>query len=694
MNTCPSSEELRRLLDEEAGGPEARAFEAHLERCADCQQRAVEALIAGASALPESAPPTALGQEGDLRRPERFSSGAALPTTLGPQAAAGAALPEVAGYEILGVLGRGGMGVVYKARHLTLNRLVALKMILAGAHAGPDELARFRGEAEAVASLDHPHIVPIYEIGEQDGRYYFSMRLVEGGSLACASHAPYDAAEARRQAGLLASVARAVHYAHQRGILHRDLKPANILLDAGGTPYVTDFGLAKRLQAGGGVTRTGAIVGTPGYMAPEQAAGKKGLTTAADVYALGAMLYEVLTGRPPFRAETPLETVLQVLEREPDAPRALNPRADRDLELICLKCLARDPARRYGSADALAADLEHWLAGEPLSVRPPALASLLRVWLRQNFGAAGWTVAIGLGFGLLAGLMCWQVTIAPLLSPSAAAYARLPGVDAPQLAFAGEMPQGVKKTLFLLTIVLSSALGLVIVLLVRPKNRAADVAAGTVTGLIGAVTAFSVSYGWLGVAMSTVLAADGDLRLVSEAALAPDARRDNSSPSDRLLEKYPDLRDVPAGERGQLFYHKIRADLMAHIPFGIWTGMLFVLVLYETVCVGGTLAASTLLRRYRRVRAVILPYLEFTVPATLLCSIGISFLTAPYFHRVTGGMLGAPLSSGSVWHLLLFLLLGLTITGVLRGWPWLARLSLQAGWVFAVAMLILTRKTR
>jgi serine/threonine-protein kinase len=311
-----------------------------------------------------------------------------------PSSAGPADHPSVPGYEILGELGRGGMGVVYKARQLGLNRLVALKMIRDGQLASAADRQRFHAEAEAVACLDHPSIVPIYEVGERQGQPYFSMKLVEGGSLA--EQLPRLARDPRSAVALLARVARAVHHAHQLGFLHRDLKPGNVLLDADGQPHVTDFGLARRVEGGSGLTQTGAIVGTPSYMAPEQAAGTKGLTTAADVYSLGAILYEILTGRPPFQAESALDTLLKVLDREPEPPRAVNPAADRDLELICLKCLARDPHQRYGSAEALAADLEHWLAGEPLSVRPPALGSLARLWLRQNFGAAGWTVALGL----------------------------------------------------------------------------------------------------------------------------------------------------------------------------------------------------------------------------------------------------------------------------------------------------------
>jgi len=283
-------------------------------------------------------------------------------------------------YELLEEIARGGMGVVYRARQVSLNRIVAVKMILAGQLASPQEVQRFHLEAEAAANLDHPHIVPIYEVGVYDDQHYFSMKLIDGGSLA-GRPLPLSG---RQAAELMATVSRAVHHAHQRGILHRDLKPGNILIDGQGQPHVTDFGLAKSVEGDVRQTQTGAIVGTPSYMPPEQARSEKLLTTAVDVYSLGAILYELLTGRPPFRAATPLDTVLQVLEREPERPRTINPKLDQDLETICLKCLEKDPLRRYESAAALAADLEHWLAGKPILARPSGPARRVLKWVRRN----------------------------------------------------------------------------------------------------------------------------------------------------------------------------------------------------------------------------------------------------------------------------------------------------------------------
>jgi len=320
-------------------------------------------------------------------------------------------------YELLKEIGRGGMGLVFKARHLGLNRIVALKIVSAGEFASEAELLRFRREAEAAASLDHPNIVPIYETGEHEGYRFYSMRLMEGGSLA-AEKPKAETRSQRASVQLVAKIARAVQFAHERGILHRDLKPGNTLLDAQGEPCVADFGLAKWLDEDRHLTVPEAVLGTPAYLAPEQAAGGKAITIAADIYSLGAILYELLCGQPPFQADTPLETLRKVVEEPPVPPsriasddagstdgttRAGKPspashqaQIDSDLEIICLKCLEKEPRRRYSSAAALADDLERWLAGQPITARPVSAWEKAWLWSRRKPVVATLSVIVGL----------------------------------------------------------------------------------------------------------------------------------------------------------------------------------------------------------------------------------------------------------------------------------------------------------
>ncbi len=332
------------------------------------------------------------------------SARAAEPETVGPASqpsirqniAAMTGTIHIPGYEILTELGRGGMGVVYKARHLDLKRLVALKMIVGAEYASGDQIERFRREAEAVARLQHPNIVQIYEVGQREGRPYFSLEFVDGGSLADKLRGtPLPPAEA---AHVVETLARAVHAAHQRGIVHRDLKPGNVLLTADGTPKIADFGLAKQTDGNSSRTQEGTVVGTPSYMAPEQASGEtSAVGPAADTYALGAILYETLTGRPPFRGVTPLDTIMQVVSQEPAAPREMQPHVPRDLETICLKCLHKDPARRYASALDLAPRTckRRFQGDEPIQARAtPALECLVK-WSRRHPASAGLVVALG-----------------------------------------------------------------------------------------------------------------------------------------------------------------------------------------------------------------------------------------------------------------------------------------------------------
>ncbi len=313
-------------------------------------------------------------------------------------------LMDFGDYELLEQIGRGGQGVVFRARQKSLNRTVALKVISLGQWASEAHVKRFRREAEAAARLEHPCIVPIYEVGERDGSCYFSMKFVEGGQLDEVIRR--EPMPPRRAAELIAKVARTVHYAHEHGILHRDIKPGNILLDAKGEPHLTDFGLARLVESESTVTRTLEVLGTPSYMAPEQAEGEnEAVSSATDVYGIGAVLYQLLTGQPPFAGGTTYETIKLLLDTEPRPPRLLNPKIDRDLSTICLKCLEKDPQRRYSSALALAEDSERWLKHEPIQARHTGIFARGQKWVLRNptsallvaslfalAAAAGWIV--------------------------------------------------------------------------------------------------------------------------------------------------------------------------------------------------------------------------------------------------------------------------------------------------------------
>jgi tRNA A-37 threonylcarbamoyl transferase component Bud32 len=368
----PTDHKLRQFQDDQLDPTEAEAIAAHVDSCPECQKTLDQLTPFGDDAAAE---PSTNGAAG-------YTSESAAPPA--------AQWPTVEGYEILEVLGRGGMGVVYKARQVKAGRPVALKVILAGPHAGPDDLARFRTEATAAAQVAHPGIVTVYEVGEQDGLPFFSLEYCPGGSLK--QKLDGKPLPPRPAAELVAALAEALHEAHRQGIVHRDLKPANVLFTADGRPKVADFGLAKKVSEPG-LTASNAVVGTPSYMAPEQVPTNQGrrepVGPAADVYALGAVLYECLTGRPPFAATTPVDTLLLVLTEEPASPRRLLPSVPRDLETICLKCLRKEPTKRYASARELADDLRRFLHGEPIRARPTPLWERGWRWCRNNPWKAG-----------------------------------------------------------------------------------------------------------------------------------------------------------------------------------------------------------------------------------------------------------------------------------------------------------------
>jgi serine/threonine protein kinase len=429
MTFCPSDKELTYLLDDELGPAQRDVLARHVERCAGCQEQLARLTEAPDTHKWQRAEPPANDSPSEERIRQRLKQMSSwLEPTVGVQATGPAVRcewPAVPGHEIEGELGRGGMGVVYRARQLGLNRTVALKMVLHGAQASAKNLARFRAEAAAIARLQHPNIVQIYDVGETEGRPYFVLEYVAGGSLA--QHLQGTPQPVRPAAQLIEVLARAIHAAHAGGVIHRDLKPANVLLSCSRdaqrsasahtlrsedcasrlhefVPKITDFGLAK--FAGGdseatvlqGPTVTGEVLGTPNYMAPEQAmVPRQSVGPAADVYALGAILYELLTGRPPFTGESPLATILQVLHNDPVPVTSLQPNVPRDLETICLKCLRKPPHNRYASALELAEDVQRFLRDEPIQARSPLAVEKLWRWVRRHPLPAGLLAA-----GLLA----------------------------------------------------------------------------------------------------------------------------------------------------------------------------------------------------------------------------------------------------------------------------------------------------
>jgi serine/threonine protein kinase len=443
MTRCPSDQEFTELLEDALGTADRDALAQHVEECARCQQQL--ARLTGATdpetwRRAEHPPAGSMGEEAMMRRLKGWRPGLAPAEGLQTATVVGDApqplilkptaveheRPSVPGYEILGELGRGGMGIVYKARQLGLDRTVALKMVLPGIHTGPKNRARFHAEAAAIARLQHPNIVRIYDVGEAAGRPYFVLEFVAGGSLA--QHLQGTPQPARTSARLVETLARAVHAAHSSGVIHRDLKPANILLEGSGvmgqasanrfarhsdqsaltsscvTPKITDFGVAKcagsdrEAQDPGGATVTGELLGTPSYMAPEQAmVPRQPVGPAADVYALGAILYELLTGRPPFAGESALATLVQVLHNEPVSVTVLQPNVPSDLETICLKCLRKEPRKRYSTALELAEDLQRFLHNEPIQARPVTPVEKLWRWVCRRPVPAGLMAAGLLG---------------------------------------------------------------------------------------------------------------------------------------------------------------------------------------------------------------------------------------------------------------------------------------------------------
>jgi hypothetical protein len=627
---------------------------------------------------------------GDFDRMGKQASALRLPAAEQEEAEGSSTrIRYVGDYELLSEIARGGMGIVFKARQVSLNRVVAVKMILAGAYATPVAVQRFRAEAEAAANLDHPNILPIYEIGEHEGHQYFSMKLIEGPALND-SMAAYHA-DPQRAAMLMATLARAVHFAHQRGILHRDLKPSNILLDADGTPYVTDFGLAKKVDGDDLSTRTGTVVGTPSYMAPEQARGEKGLSMAIDVYSLGAILYELLTGRPPFRCDSVLETLRQVTDVEPTDPRNWNAKADRDLAAIAMKCLEKNPARRYESAMALAEDLERWQAGEPTKARPPSLAGLAWRWLRRNAATAAWVLGLGVFLGIFAIVGLFAVVPTKLLVPSGASPLN------PLVWFHVAETQPSRGFVLALTAALVFGFGWMVHWIIRPTSERSALAAGGAISLIASLIVASMVAPVFTVGMSSMpnkwtrahpLIATHQLHRVGQNLWDDDFPPEDAAYLKQFLhgDGNPNL-----GEKDALRDLQSRAIFANHIFSGMiigWSILAFVTFFLVGLALSSTWAADHVARSGRGPWACFVCYFEVYLPTVffvlwLLIVMGITVALSDGNHT------GAP-----TWFMRLLPLLGIgaimlvAFLGVTQRWRWWIRAAVYAGGWCAIALLL------
>jgi serine/threonine protein kinase len=608
MTGCLSAPEIDELLSGSLSPAQQQRAADHLAACPPCRQRLEAERLARqptldppARDLPETAC-AATSPEGPFR------------------------VPSIPGYEVLAEIHRGGQGVVYRAVQKPTRRTVALKVLPQGPYATPQQRLRFEREIDLVAGLRHPHIVTLFDSGvTPEGFHYFAMEYIDGVPLNRYSFR--DGREALAEVlRLFVAICAAVNHAHQRGVIHRDLKPGNICIDGDGQPHVLDFGLATTAAAdqttdGSRLTVAGAFLGTPGYAAPEQAGGDpQRIDARTDVYALGVILYELLTGQLPYPVKgSLLEFLAAVAEAEPEPPSVWRARAagagagppyrvDGLLEAIVLKALARDPERRYQSAGALAEDVTHYLAGEPIQARPPSLALLLRMWLRHNLRATLWTGVIGVACGALSPLGLNLLWHARTLSELAEAYRAFPGLQPPILAHVpwASTPGWLIAVLNVLGPLAFFGMGWFTVLLVRPRSQGDDLVAGAATGLIGGVTAFALYFGESAVLALTVLPAQEDMQLLIQPG------------SERLLQKYPDLGALPEDQRADALVRKTAADMLFTLPGGIVLGIYYTLSWFGGGALVGTLAAGYLWRRGGKWYTLVLPYLELTLSIAAL----------------------------------------------------------------------------
>ncbi len=479
---------------------------------------------------------------------------------------------DSAGYEVVGELGRGGMGIVYKARDTKLERTVAVKMILGGQFASEAEIQRFRLEGEAAARLDHPGIVPVYEVGEVKGNHFFSMKYIEGGALN--QNLERFQGSPRVLVELVIKIARAVQHAHQRGVLHRDLKPANILINERGEPVITDLGLAKRMDDESGLTQTGFALGTPGFMAPEQAEGRKDITTATDIFSIGAVLYWLITGNAPFQGESPMQIVMATIKESTPSLRTLRPDADRDLDLICQRAMAKNPAERYSSAGAFADDLQAWLDGDMLSVRAPTAVSVASVWIRKNLRS----VLASSFTGLLCGVLVGGLLLVGELRSLGIEYERLRVLGESKetwarwaTAFRG-IPYELAESLEFLIIPVVAVCSFLNVWLVRPASRDSNVVSAATAAFLAGAIAFVISIGWPSVSQNVVDRGYQDIQLIA-GSMFLETEVEQQLAKQALVKRYPGIEDVQLQYRGDMIRRKIAMDQESGIMPGLWAAI-------------------------------------------------------------------------------------------------------------------------